>query len=844
MNGRIHARFSLKYIAATAILAIAVIFTGFMLVSMTYEKAIVRYLKGYLENHLTTRLSLDENIRFHFLKGFPNTTIEIRNVLLLSGTDFSRSDFGSSFSDTLLYAEKAFLRFNPFKILRKDYELKKIEISKGCINILFDNQNNNNLNIWKSDKSTSTDYSVNLKNILITDTRVRIESVNNHLRFDGKSIRTNFKGKLSSDMLSGETRGNFRIRHITVRDKPYVIQSNLQLDIQMVYSSSRFRVSRGTMQLNRAIANFSGDFTAGKNKEIDLNLDIPRFGLNELISILPITIESGKYEFDGKGHLKLSIKGPIGRSQKPVITSNFVLNNGIARNKETKSSISGVNARGYISGTNTGNFRVQVDTFYARLGKGDMKGAFSIRNLSKPIFDSEIKTYLDLNEFRRFAGLDSFEFSGFMQAHIRTSGNTENMIADSLVTLLQTLKKGTFEFENVKVKGKQINLEGLNGRAMWDETLRADSLFLTTDGTRMLVEGEINNPIAYLSGKGILIPELNITCDLLDITKYLTRKSRQGEESGFKSPSLFPDRIHGKAHIKTNKFIAGKFEASDVSVDLAVFQDSMSLSPFMLRFPDGYIKGKASVTTGGNRYTVTCKAQPDKINISKMFYACNNFSQRFILDKNLEGYVGGDIDFYAQWDSALKIMPATVKVIGQIQINNGELIQFDPMLKLSKYIDVEELKHIKFRTLKNSIYISDRMVSIPEMDINSSAFNISLSGQHSFDNDFDYRLRVLLSQVLFNKARKKKKEIDEFLVDESTGGQTTIPLIIAGKPSDFDVRFDRKKAFRLSRDPNSIKPKPDNAGNIRVEWDEPKETPADKPLPSSKSQDIVIEWEE
>ena len=69
--------------------------------------------------------------------------------------------------------------------------------------------------------------------------------------------------------------------------------------------------------------------------------------------------------------------------------------------------------------------------------------------------------------------------------------------------------------------------------------------------------------------------------------------------------------------------------------------------------------------------------------------------------------------------------------------------------------------------MKNEIYISDRMVTIPEMAIHSSAFNISVSGQQTFDNVFEYRLNVLLSEVLFNKARKRKKEIDEFLQEEN-----------------------------------------------------------------------------
>jgi hypothetical protein len=266
-------------------------------------------------------------------------------------------------------------------------------------------------------------------------------------------------------------------------------------------------------------------------------------------------------------------------------------------------------------------------------------------------------------------------------------------------------------------------------------------------------------------------------------------------------------------------------------------------------FPDGSISGFALVSVDREgQLSVTCHAQPRGINIQQLFYAFNNFTQHFILDKNMKGLVDGDLNFYVRWDSALTMIPSTMKAKGDFQINNGELLQFEPMLKLSKYIDVDELRHIRFKTLKNSIYISDRTVSIPEMDIHSSAFNIRVSGQHSFDNLFDYRLRVLLSEVLFNKARKKKKEMDEFLVEENRA-ETTIPLIIAGTPDSFDVRFDRKKAFSLSRNKvndqtmtGSAKPGPEN---FKVEWEEPAPIiPKDIGTTGTDPSDVVIEWEE
>ncbi len=277
----------------------------------------------------------------------------------------------------------------------------------------------------------------------------------------------------------------------------------------------------------------------------------------------------------------------------------------------------------------------------------------------------------------------------------------------------------------------------------------------------------------------------------------------------------------------------------------------MYVTDFFLKFPDGSITGNALITkNSGKQLSITCNAQPKMINIRQLFTSMNNFTQHFIMDKNVKGLLGGTVSFAAQWDSAYKFLPKSLKAQADIEITNGELVQFEPMMRLSKYIDVEELRHVRFKTLKNIIYINDRMVTLPEMAIHSTAFNITVSGQHSFDNLFDYRLKVLLSEILFNKARKKKAEISEFMVEETREDQTTIPLIIAGTPDQFDVRFDRRRAFDLSRktmkeeDP-SVENRP-APNNFRIEWEEPEKKPeeAAKPVSKQNSSDFEVEWEE
>ena len=44
--------------------------------------------------------------------------------------------------------------------------------------------------------------------------------------------------------------------------------------------------------------------------------------------------------------------------------------------------------------------------------------------------------------------------------------------------------------------------------------------------------------------------------------------------------------------------------------------------------------------------------------------------------------------------------------------------------------------------------------------------NLSFSGSHTFNHDIDYRIKVLLSDLLANKARKAKKENTEFGIEQ------------------------------------------------------------------------------
>ena len=94
-------------------------------------------------------------------------------------------------------------------------------------------------------------------------------------------------------------------------------------------------------------------------------------------------------------------------------------------------------------------------------------------------------------------------------------------------------------------------------------------------------------------------------------------------------------------------------------------------------------------------------------------------------------------------------------------IEKGELIQFKPLESLSDYVNLEDLKEVKFSTLENTIKIDNKVIDIPTMEIKSSALSLFISGKHTFEQEIDYDIELSLSELMATKFRKKNTQINK-----------------------------------------------------------------------------------
>ena len=196
--------------------------------------------------------------------------------------------------------------------------------------------------------------------------------------------------------------------------------------------------------------------------------------------------------------------------------------------------------------------------------------------------------------------------------------------------------------------------------------------------------------------------------------------------------------------------------------------------------------------TVDDRFVISCRANANGINISKLFYEFENFDQNFISDHHLKGNADATMALNTSLHPDLQVNYDDLHIKTNITVKDGELNNMKPLMAMQEHIkENKNLENVRFSTITNQIEIKGRQVIIPNMAISTSAMNIDISGHHGFDNKIDYHLKLLWEEVVGKK--KGRKTLTEFgEIEDEKRKERILFLRIKGYTDDFKVTPDAK----------------------------------------------------
>jgi hypothetical protein len=659
------------------------------------------------------------------------------------------------------------------------------------------------------------------------------------------------KGEISDDDFAMVLNSNLKIKKFEYEKTQYLKDKIVDLQLGLLKQNKVYSFTNATALIEKLKLSLSGTFNnfALNFKAKGRDLDIQSF-----LSLLPkhISQKFASYASKGVFTLDLSVKG---KPEKPDVKAVFEISNATLGKKSSNVEINHLNLKGYYSNGIAQNLKTSgfyVSTFTANLNKSPIEGNFSVVDFTDPFIDGKLKAQVELSELKEILQLDTFSIlEGNANLILRLSCSLEQLKKQDISKTNSGQIAGTLTLKDVKFQliNDLMSFEKINADLYADDNyILVKQLSLSHGKTQLELQGELSNYQTLLnnnSDKALLRAYLN--AENFELEDWLPRNQNNQAATHQKDDTYLKNiKLNLKANLtkfKFDQFIANRV-SSTIFYDDNVFQfDSLRFNTM-----DGRANANGAIAIkpqGG--FDLICDAKVTKISIDKLFEQLNNFGQNTLTNKNIEGKLSADIQYKSSWNRLNCIIEESILADAKVLIADGALNNFTPMNKLSKFVSVNELSHIKFKELANTISISDKKIYIPQFQINSSAMNLSCSGTHDFNNFIDYHFKVTLNELLSRKRKRevpKNKEFDE--IEEDQEGKTTLFISMTGNIENPKIKFDKKELKKYVKD--EIKNEKQTVKQLLKEdfglFKKDKNLKEKTESKNSKNKEFEVEWEE
>ncbi len=872
----------LRNIIFIALMLAAILLAAAFILARVFEDELTQYVIGGLNRHIRAEVKV-EDVKLSFLKKFPDASVEFRDVFIASVPDFQENAFGPKNTDTLLSAGHLFLSFNVVKLLKREYILREVQVRSGRLNLLVDPEGNGNYRFWEKKEGTGEkDFVIELENVRLAEIHVEYDNRALGIELDGLIRRSNLKGRFSMESYRMSTGLEGMVLEYSNKGKVLLSKQKIQAGASFSIDPRVIEIVDGNLILAGQHLIASGRILRPGPPDLEISLEGKQLDLEYLLK--HVLMISEKYPEDlragGKLDFRGRIKGIASSTRMPGIEAEFSLDEGwlqtpILQDEVRDLKVSGTYSNGNRHSSSTTTIR--LGGLSLRYGNSRLGGETSVYNLASPDFNYNIKTELDLADIQQFIPQDSpFKtLQGRVLAEVRMEGDQALLRHFNKEDLLHYEFHAVIRFEGLNMQmGKiPLNFSDLSGEAEFTDHLEVRSMSGMLEGNRVSLSGRVDNLLEFLlTPEGNLWMDLNFYSERMDLN-YLRSIEPSNHSAGNSHPFMLPERLFLRSRFWFDELEIKNFRATLLTGDLVYKPRRLEVTHLELLSMNGRIKSEGILEQQQDLdFLVRSNYRIRSVDITGAFRAFDNFGQQFLVDEHLSGTLDGTVNFSAGLDERMKIKKETILADCDIAIRNGQLSGFEPMLKLSKFIDVAELENIQFSTLTNEVFIRNQQVVIPRMDIRSSAFEISASGVHGFDRHFTYKLKVALSEFLASKSARAAQQESEFGPIEDDGlGKVYLYLIIEGDPDGTDIRYDRRGAIlniqeQLSGEKQELKEilreefgwfKKDSAlegedGDDQfpafiIEWEEDRDSVKKEDLKEDNIQGsdrFIIEWDE
>jgi hypothetical protein len=751
-----------------------------------------------LNKNLSTKLVVG-SYKLSFLRKFPNASLELKDVLVHSSADFNKFEFKGINTDTLIAAKSVSVEFKLTDIIKGKYNIERISARSGKANFYTDYEGFVNYNVSvKSDNPDSRETTINLERINLNDIIAYYNNLDAHLILSGPVKSGRLKSRISGGNIDLSAISDLQITRFELYNYKSANPLTAKLDLVLKSTKEGITFKKSTMHIDDYDIVLEG-FVSSKNY-LDLKVEGHNIKVAGIEKFLPGNYLASLNDYHPAGIINVTstIKGTLSKKLNPHIEIDWQLKSGKVISKKTDIAFRDISFTGHFSNGRSNNFEtstLSLNNLSAELGSSESKGSAVLRNLNTPLIDLSLKGRVypaELKEFFNITSISKADGSVDLDMKIINSPWPEKNFSAGAFFDLRPQADMSFNSLTIGLQDGRTVISNISGKASLFNTLKTYNLHLTYKGQSFKIDGEFKNLPEWFLGRNVtLAAKGDVKADKFIPERFLSQPGSKSKSTA----AEMPDDITLDINFKTDSLIYKTFTSSDAEAKLNYQPTTFSFNNLKMKALNGLISGDGFVAQNKDKsMVVKGNFNVKNVDVNRAFTTFNNFGQTFLKAENIRGALSGSLSLLLPLDPQFNFHIKNLTAEGKYHLVNGALINFDPVKQLSTFIEISELENITFDQLDNDFFIRNNMLFVPQMVVNSSAADLSVNGKHSFDNDYEYHVKILLSEILSRKRIKKKNNVEFGAIEDDGLGRTSLLLKIIGKGEEAKVSYDMKAA--------------------------------------------------
>jgi hypothetical protein len=749
-----------------------------------YEDDVKGIVITELNKNLNAEIRIDpKNIDLTIIKTFPDCALEFKQITCMEAIKSEKRD-------TLLFAGSLQLKFDVEDLWNKKYDINEIKLADAFCRLKISSKGKPNYIVWKESETKTNEpdsLKFSLELIEFTNVKISYNDLKNKFRTDAHIDEVSFSGKFNEDNYNMQSQGSMLVKKIRSNKVDLLKNKNIIYKADLQVSGNTYHINLCEVQLNKMFIEAKGNIVYNDSlSDLDVNFKGKNLDIQSVLSLLPESYKNKINDYKSEGNFYAS--GNLKYRSAMDLNIEFGVNNTTIIYEPKNANLKNLNAKGkYV--LNKNNSSLELRNVSGDLMNDHFEGNMILTNLNDPYLDLDLKGKLNLNNVMAFWPIDTLtKLKGEVAFQTRIKSNVEalkkNILTeDAIFDLSASLSKLVIQFKK-QADSTSINtceLKALN------RSLEVTNLGIHKGRSDLLIDGRIEGAYSYLmDSKSALKIYGNLKSNIIAVEDFLF------DDNGTSKTEIdVPDNINFILDAAIESLSFGKFNATKLNGNIELKNKKVFAENVTLNAMDGAATIDALMDLSGKNLNVSLHSELNNINVSKLFTQFNNFDQQTLVDQNIGGALTATIDFSGDWNKFLEPDLNSMKSISDLRIDQGKLVDFKPLESLSKFVDINDLKSIKFSSLQSHIEISKSVITIPKTAIKNSALNIDLWGSHSFNNDIDYHIQLLISELL---AKKRKGSADEEfgLIENDPENRRSAFVLMTGTVDKPVIKYDRK----------------------------------------------------